>query len=176
MSEYRLTRSQDNTIHQSTSMSPEAKEHRCAEIKEQITKLEREIITNTVECRRHFSNFDKYNRRYLRRRKTMGHLAQPVILDTNNESRLRKANTLLTLDLDRVKAFAAATKGLRRELGIVEEIKELFVEMAGLKGVVGTPEYQEALDDILGKVETQHETRRIIGRHLLSLVRGRGGD
>ncbi|KAH0284396.1 hypothetical protein M436DRAFT_61777 [Aureobasidium namibiae CBS 147.97] len=166
----------DNTLHQPTSMSSEAKKIRCTEIKEQIMKLEQEILANTVECSRQFCQFDKYNRRYLRLRKRMGDMAQPVILDTNNESRLRKANILLTLDLDRVKAFSAATKGLRREFEIVEEIKELFVEMAGLKGVVETPEYQEALDDIHAKIETQHETRRIIGRHLLELVRGRGGN
>lgn len=157
-------------------MSPEAKEHRCAEIKEQIQKLEQEIVTNTIECRRHFILFDKYNRHYLRLRNRMGDMAQPVILDTNNESRLQQANILLTLDLDRVKAFSAATKGLKRELKIVEEIKELFVEMGGLKGAVDTPEYQEAFNDILTKVETQHKTRRIIGSHLLELVRGRGGS
>jgi len=157
-------------------MSPEAKERRYAEMKGQIQKLEQEIITNTVECRRHFCHFDKYNRRYLRLRKRMGDMAQPVIMDTSNESRLQQANLLLTLDLDRVKAFSAATKGLRREMVIVQEIKELFIELGGLKDVVGIPEYQEVLDDILAKVETQHKTRRIIGHHLLDMVRGRGGS
>lgn len=157
-------------------MSPEAQEDRCVEIKEQIHKLEQEIITNTAECRRQFSSFDVHNRRYLRLRKRMGNMAQPVILDTSNEPRLQQATTLLNLDTGRATAFSAATKGLRREFQIVQEIKELFMEMAGLKGAVGTPEYQEALDDILAKIDGQNETRRIIGRRLLAMVCGRGNN
>lgn len=50
------------------------------------------------------------------------------------------------------------------------------MEMAGLKGVIGTPEYQEALDDILAKIQGQTETRRVIGRRLLAMVCGRGNN
>ena len=56
----------------------------------------------------------------------------------------------------------------------MQELKALFLEMAELKGAVGTPEYQEALDDILDKVEKQKETRRILGRKLLAALCGNG--
>ena len=156
-------------------MSPEAKEDRCAEVQKQIHHLEQEIATNTVECKRHFIKSAAYNHQYLDLRKRIGDTAQPLILDTSNETQLQQITTLITLDTGRARAFSAATKGLRRELQIVQELKALFLEMAELKGAIGTPEYQEALDDILDKVEKQKETRRILGRKLLKWLPNRAG-
>lgn len=82
---------------------------------------------------------------------------------------------LVTLDTKRARALSGATKALRRELEIVQELKGHFLELAWLKGAVGTPEYQEALDDILDKIDGQNETRREMGRRLLVTIRRNGG-
>jgi hypothetical protein len=175
ISEYELTKSQDNTTHSFALMSAQAQADRCSEIERRVVDLKRETHANTTECQNHYSWWFTHNRRYLVLRDQLKNAPQNFVLNTDDPTYLEQTTNLIALDTERVRAQAEMMRIMRRELVIFAELEGVYLEWAKLRGVEGTPEMEEILETLAQRIERQYEVRRNFGKRLLHHASGAGG-